>query len=201
MSEERWRAYHAATDGRPPRPTMLRALQAFAREGTGPGLLAVDLGCGTGRDALPLLRAGWRVWALDVEAEALAELERRAAAEGLKGLTTVHDRLEATPLPPCELVNASFSLFACPPDRFPAAWDAIQAALRPGGRFAGQLLGPRDSWAGKPGTTSVDRARLDAFLAPPWEVERLEEEESDTVTPNGEAKRWHIWHVNARRGS
>jgi SAM-dependent methyltransferase len=201
VSEERWRAYHAATDGRPPRPTMLRAIQAFAREGRGKGLLAVDLGCGIGRDALPLLRAGWRVWALDTEAEALAELARRATAEGLQGLTTVHGRLEATPLPACELVNASFSLFACPPDRFPAVWAAIRAALRPGGRFAGQLLGPRDSWAGRPGTTTVDRAELDALLAPPFEVERLEEEEGDSVTPVDEAKRWHIWHVNARRGS
>jgi SAM-dependent methyltransferase len=200
MSEKRWRAYHAATDGRPPRPTMLQAVQAFAREGLGPGLLAVDLGCGIGRDALPLLRAGWRVWALDAEAEALAELERRAAAEGLSGLVTVHGRLGATPLPPCELVNASFSLFACPPERFPGAWAAILGAIRPGGRLAGQLLGPRDSWAAKPDTTVVDRARLGALLAP-LALERLEEEESDSLTPFGEAKRWHIWHVNARRPS
>ena len=66
MNDDRdWPTYYRATDGRPPRPTLLRALDAFRREGRGPGLLAADLGCGIGRDALVLLRAGWRVWALD----------------------------------------------------------------------------------------------------------------------------------------
>ena len=44
----------------------------------------------------------------------------------------------------------------------------------------------------------MGRAGLEALLAP-FEVERLEEEETDSVTPMGEAKRWHIWHVNARK--
>lgn len=196
---ERWRRYYAATDGRPPRPTLLHALEAFAREGRGPGLLAVDLGCGIGRDALPLLRAGWRVWALDAEAAALAGLAGRAAAEGLGDrLETVCARFEEAALPACALVNASFSLFACAPERFPAVWGRIEAALRPGGRFAGQLLGPRDSWAERPATTVIARDRLDALLAG-LEVERIEEEEDDSVTPQGEAKHWHIWHVNARK--
>jgi hypothetical protein len=72
------------------------------------------------------------------------------------------------------------------------------AAIRPGGRFAGQILGPRDSWAARPETSSVTRDALDVLLAP-FELERLEEEETDSVTPMGEAKHWHIWHVNARK--
>lgn len=201
MSEaEDWLPYYRATDGRPPRATLLRALSAFAREGRGRGLLAADLGCGIGRDAIVLLRTGWRVWALDAEQAALAELERRVAAEGLDGLTTVRGRFEDTPLPACDLVNASFALFACTLDRFPAIWAGIRSALLPGGRFAGQLLGPRDSWATKPGTTIVDRTRLNELLAG-LDVEGIEEEEDDAVTPFGEAKHWHIWHVNACRPS
>jgi SAM-dependent methyltransferase len=200
MSAYDWQGYYRATDGRPPRPTLLRALAAFAREGLGTGGLAVDLGCGGGRDTLPLLRAGWRVWALDGEAEGLARLTQQAEAEGLPGLMAVLGRFEDTPLPACDLVNASFSLFACPPQYFPTLWAAIRAAIRPGGRFAGQLLGPRDSWAARPETSFVTRAGLDALLAP-LEVEHLEEEEDDSVTPMGEAKHWHIWHVNARKPS
>jgi hypothetical protein len=144
-----------------------------------------------------LLRAGWRVWALDAEPGALAELERRAAAAGLRGLRTVQGRFEEASPPAADLVNASFALFACPPERFAATWAGIRAALLPGGRFAGQLLGPRDSWAAKPGTTIVSSAGLNELLAG-LAVERIEEEESDGVTPFGEAKHWHIWHVNAR---
>lgn len=193
-----WQRYYAATEGRPPRPTLLRALEAFAREGQPRGGLAVDLGCGIGRDALPLLRAGWQVWALDAEADALAKLAQRAAAEGLAGLTTVCARFEAAELPACDLVNASFSLFACEPGRLAEVWDKIGRTLRPGGRFAGHLLGPRDSWAGRPGTSIVTRVELDALLAG-LTLEHLEEEEDDSVTPQGEAKHWHIWHINARR--
>ena len=31
-----------------------------------------------------------------------------------------------------------------------------------------------------------------------WTVEMFEEEETDAVTPRGEAKHWHIFHVVAR---
>ena len=91
-------------------------------------------------------------------------------------------------------------LFACASEQFADVWAAIRAALLPGGRFAGQLLGPRDGWAARPATTIVDRAELDRLLAG-LDVERLDEEETDGVTPLGEAKHWHIWHVNARRPS
>ena len=193
-----WHRYYAATEERPPRPTLLRALEAFAREGHPAGALAVDLGCGIGRDTLPLLRAGWRVWALDAEADALTKLAQRAAAEKLAGLETVCARFEEASLPACDLVNASFSLFACTPGRFPDVWRKIVSVLRPGGRFAGHLLGPRDSWAVRPETSFVTRAELDGLLAS-LQLERLEEEEDDSVTPQGEAKHWHIWHVNVRK--
>ncbi len=200
MSVADWRPYYDATEGRPPRPTLLRALEGFAAEGRGPGLLAADLGCGIGRDALVLLRAGWRVWALDAEATALAELERRAAGAGLLRLEAVQGRFESTTLPACDLINASFALFACSPPLFPPVWAGIVAALRPGGRFSGQLLGPNDGWAAKPETTVVNRPLLEQMLVG-LELEHLEEEETDGVTPFGTAKHWHIWHVNARRPS
>lgn len=194
------RTYYAATEGRPPRPTLLRALAAFDAEGRGPGLRAADLGCGIGRDTLVLLRAGWRVWALDAEAAALAELERRATRAGLRGLEPVQGRFESMTLPACDLINASFALFACPPPLFPPVWAGIVAALQPGGRFSGQLLGPNDSWAAKPETSVIDRPLLEQMLMG-LELEHLEEEETDGVTPFGVAKHWHIWHVNARRPS
>jgi SAM-dependent methyltransferase len=44
----------------------------------------LELGCGTGRVALDLARAGHRVWGIDIDSELIAELRRRAAAEGLE---------------------------------------------------------------------------------------------------------------------
>ena len=101
-------------------------------------------------------------------------------------------------MPPCDLVNSSFALFFCPPDAFRDLWRRIRAVLLPGGRFAGQLLGPNDSWAARPEITVHDPAQLSAMLSG-WAVERLEREQTDSVTPRGEAKRWDVWHLVLRR--
>jgi hypothetical protein len=72
-------------------------------------------------------------------------------------------------------------------------------ALRPGGRIACQLFGPRDSWAARrPPPVIHDRAAIETLLAG-YAVEMLEEEETDAVTPRGQAKHWHIYHLVARR--
>lgn len=192
-----WSTYYDKAGLRPPRPTLLQALDAFAAEGVA-AAHAVDLGCGIGRDTLELLRRGWTVAAVDQEAGALTRLLAEAAARSLPAPEIVRARFEETSLPPCRLVNSSFALFFCAPDAFTGLWSRIREALTPGGRFAGQLLGPNDSWVARTGITVHDRAALDALLAG-YAVERLEREATDAVTPRGEAKRWDIWHLVLRR--
>ena len=136
-----WRAYYAKAGLGPPRPTLLHALDRLAADGVAHGH-AVDLGCGVGRDTLELLRRGWRITAVDQEQDALDGLLAEATARGLPGPEPVRSRFEMMDLPPCHLVNASFALFFCPPHAFVKLWRRIRAALVPGGRFAGHLLGP-----------------------------------------------------------
>jgi tellurite methyltransferase len=184
--------YYDATAGRPPRRTLLAALDGF---GTDCGF-AVDLGCGDGRDTVELLRRGWSVLAIDAEADAIQRLHARAVSPNPR-LETRQARFEDADWPRCDLVNASFSLPLCPPERFPALWRRIVGALAPAGRFAGQFYGPRDGWAGRPGVTHHDRASLDALLAG-FEIELFDEEETDSITPRGQPKHWHVFHIVAR---
>ncbi|MDW8341598.1 MAG: class I SAM-dependent methyltransferase [Geminicoccaceae bacterium] len=195
--EEEWERYDAAAGAGPPRPTVLFALERCAGEGRAPGL-AVDLGCGTGRDAVPLLRRGWRVVALDRRIAALARLAERVSPGERRRLLLWAERIEDAVPPPCDLLIASFSLFLVAPEAFARSWERLRAALRPGGRIACQLLGPEDDWAAEPGITVHERAELAALLAG-LEVERLEEERSTSTTPRGAVKHWHLWHLVARK--
>jgi SAM-dependent methyltransferase len=54
-----------------------------------PGESVLDVGCGSGALALPLARAGHDVSALDFSAGMLDVLRQRAAADGLRNVTTI----------------------------------------------------------------------------------------------------------------
>lgn len=195
-------AYHAATRDGGPRKTLVAALDAAARGADAPFASdALDLGCGTGRDTAELLRRGWRVLAVDAEAEAIAALRARPeAASAGDRLATQVARFEAIALPRCDLVNGSFALPLCGPGEFPALWRRIRDALSPGGRVACQLFGPRDSFARRADPPAIHtRADVDALLAG-MAVEMLDEEETDSITPRGTTKHWHIFHIVARKG-
>ncbi len=191
-----WPEYYAATADRPPRRTLLEALARFTPS-TAPRF-AVDLGCGDGRDTIELLRRGWSVLAIDAEPAAISRLQSRPDLPVGARLSCLCQRFEDAAWPPADLVNASFSLPLCPPDRFPELWRRIVASLKPGGRFSGQLYGDRDGWVGRPGMTHMSRAAAERLVSD-LEVELFEEEETDSVTPRGKPKHWHIFHIVARR--
>jgi SAM-dependent methyltransferase len=189
----RWRDYYRKTEGRPPRPTLLDALGRFAAPG-----FAVDLGCGEGRDTVALLGRGWRVLAIDFEPRAIEGLMARPDLPRTGRLDTLIAPFEDATWPDADLVNASFSLFFCRAGGFPRLWRRMRGSLTPGGRFAGQLLGERDSWAGRPDVVSHDAAALDRLLQG-FVAEKHDVEETDAVTPRGEAKHWHLHHLVLRK--
>jgi tellurite methyltransferase len=185
-----WTRYYDAA-GNAPRETLLQALSGFSEPGE-----AIDLGCGTGRDTVELLRRDWRVLAIDSHEEAIRRLR---ASVGL------HDRLETrvaafedAVLPSSDLVNASYSLPFCRPELFDDFWERLVAALRGGGRFCGQLFGDRDEWAPADDITFFTRDAAEALLQP-FEVERFDEVEEDSTTVVGDPKHWHVFHVVARK--
>ena len=195
----KWRTYYEKLKGRPPRETLLFALERFAEEGRdGADCRAVDLGSGGGRDTIELLRRGWRVLAIDAEPAATEALSARPDLPEGARLETRVARFDETDWPAVDLVNSSFALPLCPQESFPALWRRILDSLRPGGRFAGQLYGPRDSWAGDPSITFLERRQIEALLEP-LAIEMLDEEEDDSTTPRGQTKHWHVFHIVVRR--
>jgi tellurite methyltransferase len=188
-----WADYYEATAGRPPRRTLLEALARFSSPG-----FAVDLGCGDGRDTIELLRRGWSVLAIDSAPAAIEGLLTRPDLPRDARLDTRCQRFEDVLWSAPDLINASFSLPLCPPEKFAALWARVAGSLNPAGRFAGQLYGDRDEWAGRPDITCLPRAEIERLLDG-WETELFDEEETDAITPRGKPKHWHIFHIVARR--
>lgn len=207
--KRRWSDYYQAVEGRPPRDTLLFALNQFNAlasdamakslgESLERSLWAVDLGCGDGRDTVELLRQGWRVLAIDGETDAINRLRQRADIDRML-LETRVQRFEALTLPPAvDLINASFCLPFCPPNWFSDLWEEIVVALKPHGRFCGHLFGNRDSWATYPDLTHHTRHQVEQLLAP-FDVELLDEEDHPGKTALGEEKHWHIFNIVARK--
>jgi membrane dipeptidase len=186
----RWGRYfeRASLD---PRPTLLEAVQRFAEPG-----LAVDLGAGTGRDTLELVRRGWRVVSIDGQQEAIDRI-RALVGEDDARLETRVGKFEEASWPRCDLLNASFSLPFCPPELFPGLWQRIVGSIVPGGRFAGQFFGERDDWA-RTGLAVQTRTEVEALLEP-FEVELFDEFDGEGPTAIGKTKHWHVFHAVARK--
>ncbi|MDJ0650249.1 MAG: class I SAM-dependent methyltransferase [Xenococcaceae cyanobacterium MO_188.B19] len=189
-----WKAYYDAVAERPPRKTLLTALAAFETPG-----IAIDLGCGDGRDTVEMLRQNWAVLAIDKEPDAIARLLARPDINTLQ-LTTQTVSFEQLQLPKqVNLINASFSLPFCSPDAFPTLWNQIFNSLVLGGRFCGNLFGERDSWNDSELINTFTLQQVETLLQA-YTVELLEEEEEHPgTTPLGEDRYWHIFHIVARK--
>lgn len=120
--------------------TRVFAGRFVGRLGVRPGMQALDYGCGPGRLTIPLARAvgsAGEVLALDLQAEMLARVERRAAAAGLANVRTQQAAAGDALLDPASIDIAvlAYVLGEIPHDRRLAAMREIASALRPEARL------------------------------------------------------------------
>jgi SAM-dependent methyltransferase len=188
-----WAGYYAWSADRKPRPLLLAACQEL---GAGNGRMAIDLGCGEGTEALELLARGWQVTAIDTQEAGLTALRGRIPAQATDRIRVLCASFTQADLPPAHLIHAGFSLPFCPPLKFPALWERIRRALAPGGVFAGQLFGIRDSWAAELGMTFHARREVETLLDS-LQILLLRETEHDGHAFSG-PKHWHIFDILAR---
>jgi tellurite methyltransferase len=119
---ETWKQYGELSKLSPPRE---RLVQALATTKLNPEI-ALDFGCGSGRDSRYLLSQGWKVDSLDADKSSLLMLEEICDAE--TDLKTIHTCFQNVSFLPDRyaLINASYSMPFCEPSYFQQVWTSLQ---------------------------------------------------------------------------
>lgn len=192
-----WESIYNKTSGRQPRELLIEVLKYFGEFSLESPRKAIDIGSGDGTESAFLLANGWHVLAIDSEPAAFDSLKAKLPVNGQKRLQTQHANFETVALSPADLIYAGYSLPFCHPQHFDALWKKIVDNLNPGGRFAGQLFGVRDTWASNADMTFMTIEQARAVLAG-LEIEYFQEEDEDGASSIG-PKHWHVFHIIARQ--
>ena len=197
-SETHWPDYYAVTAERTAWATTQQAADAFGPVDPAEPPLAVDLGCGAGRDARELLRRGWRVIAVDKTPAGLERLRDLTPPDQQERLETRVADLAEYEIPACDLVNANLILPFLPNDAYAATWGRIRDALGPGGRVSAMVFGDRDGFADDPDMTCPSPDQIRGFLDG-LSIEHWVDEEEDKETALGEPHHFHLIEIVATR--
>jgi SAM-dependent methyltransferase len=191
------------------RPTPPSGLVALVEGGAGaaapeplPAGRALELGCGTGVDAIYLAEHGWDVTAVDITVRALG-IARRAAARA--GVTPRFVRGDVTRLPELGLGHDYDLLldFGClhtlPADRRPAYLDGVTQAAKAGATLL--VYGFRRPPRPAPMFAGLAEEEVRHRFGPAgWEVVAAEPAPDD-LSPTGRRSgaRFELWRYQLRR--
>ena len=194
LADFNWDGYYQKIQGRRPRQLLLDALEKFPSQTS---FHAIDLGCGDGTETAVLLEKGWNVLAIDGEPAAIKRLAEKVSDENRARLQTQVAKFKDVVLSPTDLIHVSLSIPFCEPEHFDALWDKITTVIKPGGRFAGQFFGVKDSWAVNTHMTFHTEEQVRAKFAG-FEIESFHEMDEDGTATSG-PKHWHVFTVIARK--
>lgn len=185
--------YYAATQDAEPHQNLVM----FLRKGKKPGI-AVDLGCGAGRDTVLLLKNGWTVIAYDINNNADYILPKLTPEERNR-FTFVQACHQVAEIPKCDLVVANNSMHYLKRDEFKAIIDKIYDSLNTNGEFIAEFLGSKDDWAkNNPNDAYYSLRELRELMGNKFEFEAFREHEFDKPTLDGQPKHWQTISVMTR---
>jgi tellurite methyltransferase len=139
-----WEAYFKSKLRDPPAGFIVQGVDTIAQKN--PNKTAIDLGCGIGHETLVLLKAGYKVTAIDSQPEAfeyMKQLPNIHQYQGnLKAIVSTFEKLDFQSIPKADLVIASFSLPFMKPQDFNRIWQQVVTKVKPGGYFIGNFFAP-----------------------------------------------------------
>ncbi len=195
-----WRSHFEIESKELKRPaaTLSKALSLFDESDLN-DKTAVDLGFGAGSDTFDLLKNGWSVLAIDNSQDAIDKMSEKTSGYDDLPLTLELSSFEALQsLPKVSLVNATFSLPFCHPERFFELWKLIEDSIYKEGFFAGHFFGPDDDWSVNEEMTFLNQIEVEKLLRN-FQIEVIKEVNEVGKTVANTQKHWHVFHIVARK--
>lgn len=181
-----WPEYYKNTEGKPPRPLLLKALPYVQEK-----LEALDIGSGALNESIYLLSNGFKhVTAVDKEPVA-QKIAEKLSGENFDYVISSIENLDL-PSKHYDLINAQLSLPFIPPTVFNEVLKKIVLSIKDGGIFTGQFFGNRDGWNYNENMTflTIEEAKI---ALSELNVISFEESVFSNVTAAGNMKQWHIF--------
>jgi cyclopropane fatty-acyl-phospholipid synthase-like methyltransferase len=168
-----------------PQPAVVRLAEAGLIVGS-----VLDVGCGTGENALKLARRGHEVLGVDRVERAIAKACQKAQERELEAEFLVWDALRLAELGRTFDTAIDVGLFHTLEDgERPAYAASLRAALNPGGRAFLLCWSERNAWGYGPRRVTRREIR-GTFRAPGWRVEAIEPETLDSNLEQGQVHAW-----------
>ncbi|PVZ68446.1 SAM-dependent methyltransferase [Pelagibaculum spongiae] len=193
-----WHTYYQQVLEYPQRPSTERAVALLKQQQLmePAATVAVDCGCGIGRDSAWLLEQGFSVFGFDNAEQAIEVCLQRFVDQPHAHFMV--SNFADYQYPEANLLIANASLFFCPEADFPTSWKNIVTALKSSGIIHVDLLGVDDSWVNDPefNVSAFTRKEVDALFKN-FEIVKIKERNEDGTTAIGTAKHWHSFHILA----
>lgn len=173
-----------------PQGAVVRLAERGAIEGS-----VLDVGCGTGENALYLAARGHAVTGIDFAAAAIEKARARARDRNIAAEFLVEDAFHLADLG--RRLDAALdagTFHTLQPEDRPRYAAAVAAAVRPGGRCFLLCWSERNPFGRGP--ERVARRDIRAAFRGVWVVESIEHEWLETLLPEG---RVHAWLATIRR--
>jgi len=156
--------------------------------------VAIDCGCGAGSDIAFLRTEGFRVYAFDIEQEAIDYCQKRFDQDA--DVTLSLASFDTYDYPSASLISADSSLFYCSEDIFESVWSKI----------IGSFLGAEDTTAGPnykksvywPDVMVATEEQIRHWMKD-YRIVSLTEHKSSGKATDGELHQWHIFSVVAQK--
>lgn len=182
--------FETAYQGTPPwdigrsQPEFVRLAEAGEVRGD-----VLDVGCGTGENALYLAQSDHEVWGIDAAPTAIQKAKAKAQQRGLKATFLVWDALELPGLGRMFDTIIDCGLFHVFPDELRSLYaQSLATALRPGGTYFMMCFSEREP--GQEGPRRVTQAEIRATFQAGWMIKYIRASRFEGLRPSGGAEGW-----------